>query len=388
MKFNRAFFLAFAASLTMLLTACGGGPQAANWPGMSTDGENVYLADGQFVHIVQLSDGKPKTTSTPETPDFWQLLSQMFNPTPVGLPPLRFPLKADATIAIYTTPVLTGDGQLIVGNAATEHYQLFSVDPSSVQVNWSFDEAKGSWLGSALVTGDTILAASSDGKVYALDLKGQKRWESTVSQHALWSAPVTDGKQVFISTLDHQVVALDLQTGKQSWKVVLDTSALASPALTVDGVLYIGTLSGNLYALKTSDGSKVWDTVLDGNIWSTPVIDGDTLYVGTSKGTAGELYALKTADGQKIWSHDETGSIVASPLVLPEQIVYVTETGHIQSLNKNNTPKWQADIAGAKIYTAPMFAGGVILIAPMQAQFSLVAYDPTGLQKWTFSPVR
>src|SRR5258706_3064665 len=380
MKFNRFFFFAFAALLSVLLSACGGAPPAANWPGMTSDGKNVYITDVQFVYTVQVSDGKPVTVIVPGSD---------------GTPkPMRFPAEGDANLSFYAAPALTADGQMILGNglagtADAGPRLLYSVDPVTDTQKWTFAESKGIWLGSAAVSADSIFAASGNGKVYALDLNGKKRWEAAVSQHALWSAPVTDGKQVFVSTLDHEIIALDAQTGEQYWKAGLDTSIIASPVVAADGMLYVGTLSGSLYALKTADGSKVWQTALDGNIWSTPVVDGDALYIGTSKGAAGKLYALKTADGQTVWTHDEAGSIIASPLVLPDQIIYVTEAGHIQSLNKNGTSKWLApEIQGAKIYTAPILSGDFIIIAPMQAQFILAAYDQNGVQKWTFAPAK
>jgi hypothetical protein len=66
--------------------------------------------------------------------------------------------------------------------------------------------------------------------------------------------------------------------------------------------------------------------------------------------------------------------------------VYVTEKGLIQSRDKNGSSKWQGTIENAKLYTAPLLAGDVILIAPMNAKFLLAAYDLNGAQKWTFAP--
>jgi outer membrane protein assembly factor BamB len=377
MKFNRLFFFLSAALLSVFLSACGGPPPAANWPGMTSDGKNIYITDVQFIYIVQASNGQA-----------------VMIPGPDGVAkPLRFPADSDASVNFYAAPLLTADGQMILGNGMVGNPDagprlLYSVDPTAGTPKWTFAESKGVWLGSAVSSGDSIYAASGNGKVYALDLKGKKRWEAAISSHALWSAPVTDGKLVYISTLDHQIIALNAQSGAQAWKTDLETTLIASPIVTADGTLYVGTLSGNLYALKTSDGSKVWQAALDGNIWSTPVVDGDKLYIGTSKGALGKLYALNVADGKTVWTHDEARAIVASPLVLPDQIIYVTEAGHIQSLNKDNSPKWQVDIQGAKIYTAPILVGDQIVIAPMQAQFILAAYDQNGLQKWTFAPAK
>jgi outer membrane protein assembly factor BamB len=381
MKFNRIFFFILAVSVSILLSACGGVP-ASNWPGVASDGKTIYVTNVNFIHMVQASDGRPVTA-----------------PGADGvLKPLRFPAQNDGSLAFYTAPAVTADGGIIVGNGMASGYQFYNTDPNAGAhllynvdtttgtPKWAFAEAKGIWLGSAIVSGDGIYAPSGNGKVYALDLNGKKRWEASVSAQPLWSAPATDGKLVFISTLDHEIIALDLQTGTQRWNVELDASIVSTPAVA-NGSLYVGTLSGSLYALNAADGSEVWQVTLkDNNLWSTPVADGDTLYVGTSEGTAGKLYAINIANGQTVWIKNEASSIIASPLVLPEQVVYVTEAGQIQSLNKNGTIKWDAKIDGAKIYTAPILAGDFIIVAPMHVQPILAAYDLTGNQKWTFAP--
>jgi len=43
---------------------------------------------------------------------------------------------------------------------------------------------------------------------------------------------------------------------------------------------------------------------------------------------------------------------------------------------------------GGKIYTTPVTAGDLILVAPYQAQVALVALDANGKQAWTFTPAK
>ena len=371
MKFKHVLFFVFAGLLSTLLTACGSAP-LANWPGMTSDGKNVYLADGQFVYTVQVNDGKELTTSTVDGPV-----------------PMRFPLTADGNMSIYGAPALTSDGQMIVGNASTliNDHILYSIDPASGAIKWTFTDAKGIWLAGAAVSADTIYAAAGDGKVYAIDFKGKKRWEAAVSTDALWSTPVSDGKLVYVATVAHDVIALDSATGKQRWKMELDNAIIGAPAIGADGMLYVGTLSGNLYALNAAEGSQVWLTKLQGGIWSTPVLDGNTLYVGTSDSTAGKFYAINAVDGKLLRTIDDTGAIIASPLITKDQVIYVTETGFINFLDKNGSASVApVKIENAKIYTTPILAGDFILIAPMHAAFTLAAYNQKGVQQWTFVP--
>jgi outer membrane protein assembly factor BamB len=365
MKFNRVFFFVFVASMVVLLSACGSAP-ATNWPGMASDGTHVYLADGQYIYNVLLSDGIEVTTQTAD-----------------GTVPARFPLKAEGTKSFYAAPALTADGQLVIGSAAQGEHTLYSIDVASGAVKWTFPGLSRPWLAGALVLNDSIYAPAGDGKLYAFSLNGVKRWDFIAAEHSLWTAPVTDGKLIFLATLNHDVYALS-PTGKKVWSVSLDNGIIGAPSI-VDGTLFVGTLSGNLYALNTADGTQKWVKMLEGGIWGTPATDGATVYVGTVKGAAGKFYAIDASNGQITWSKDEAGAIAAGPLLTNDQVICVTETGRIQSWDKTGTPKWQADIENAKLYTPPFLAGDVILIAPMNAKFLLAAYDLNGAQKWTFT---
>jgi len=366
MKFNRVLFFVLVASLAVLLSACGAAP-ANNWPGVATDGSHIYLADGQYVYKILLSDGTEVTTQTADGPV-----------------PARFPLKAEGSKSFYATPALTLDGQLVIGSAATSEHTLYSIDPATGAVKWTFPGLKSPWLAGALVLNDTIYAPSGDGNLYGFSLNGEKRWEFAASTHSLWTTPITDGKLVYLATLDHEVFAIN-SAGKKVWNAKLDNGIIGAPSV-VDGTLFVGTLSGNLYALSTTDGSQKWVKALEGSIWGTPATDGTNVYVGTVNGTAGKFYIVNAANGQIVNTKDEEGSITAGPLVTPDQVVYVTEMGRIQSLDMTGAPKWQGTIENAKLYTAPLLAGDVILIAPMNAKFLLAAYDLNGAQKWTFAP--
>ena len=365
MKFNRVFFFALVISLSILLTACGAAP-ATNWPGLATDGTHVYLADGQYIYNVLLSDGTEVTMQTADGPV-----------------PARFPIKADTKKSFFAVPALTSDGQLVIGSAAASDHTLFSIDPVSGAVKWTFLGLKSPWLAGALVLDNAIYAPAGDGKLYAFSLTGEKLWDFQAADHALWTAPVTDGKLIYLATLNHEVYAIN-PAGNKVWSFEFDNGIIGAPSI-VDGTLFVGTLSGNLYAINAADGSQKWVKLLEGGIWGTPVTDGTNVYVGTVNGKVGKFYAVNASNGQVVWSKDDEGAIAAGPLLTADQVVYVTELGRIQSLDKSGAPKWQATIENAKLYTPPFLAGDVILIAPMNAKFLLAAYDLNGAQKWTFT---
>lgn len=371
MKLNRSFFsVAFIALFAFLLSACAAAP-ATNWPGVAAQGDLIYLANGTHVYAVQASNGSDATANLAGK-----------------VSPLRFPLEADGKMSFYATPALTADGLLLIGSAASGAHGFYAAEAATGSIKWTFEGTKP-WLAGALVLGDSIFAPAGDGKLYAFHTSGEKIWEQALSEHALWTTPVTDGTNLYVATLNHEIYCLAPDSGKILWKVELDNGIIGHPAL-LDGVLYVGTLSGNLYALNTTAGAELWKTQLDGNIWGTPGVNAENkaLYIGTVFGTAGKFYALNLENGQVIWSKDDEGSIIAGPLVTPDQVIYVTETGRVQSLDQNGAPKWQADFPKNKLYTPPLLVGDSIIVTPMGSEFLMAAYTLGGAQKWTFTPAK
>jgi outer membrane protein assembly factor BamB len=118
-------------------------------------------------------------------------------------------------------------------------------------------------------------------------------------------------------------------------------------------------------------------------VWSTPSLDGDTLYFGD---VDGNIYAFNTSTGQLNWNPVKPdGPVTASPLVREDHILIATESGSIFALGRDGKVLWQEEVGG-KIYTTPIAAGDLTIVAPLETEFYLAALDLNGRQVWTFTP--
>ena len=110
--------------------------------------------------------------------------------------------------------------------------------------------------------------------------------------------------------------------------------------------------------------------------------DGQNIYFGDLEGN---LFAVEASSGNQLWTIQPDGPIVGSPLVMAENIVFATESGSVYAVDNEGKIVWQRDIGG-QIYTEPVAGIDQIVIAPMQAEFSLALLDANGNQVWTFTP--
>ncbi len=343
---------------SVLLSACATGTSTASWPGLAADKDNAYLANGQFVYAVRLADAAK----------IWQYPAQ------------------GGTAEFFSDPVLTPDGQLLVGSSGRDN-ALYSLDPAKGTSKWAVPfTANDRWVASPLVVGNTIYAPNNNGTLYALQLAtGQLAWSVPVGR-SLWGTPSTDGKLIFVTSLDHFLYAVDPNSHKVAWKTDLGGAIPSSPFVASDGSsVYLGSFAKKVYAVDTGKGAVRWSADLKNWAWSTPILIGDTLIASD---ISGNLYSLAAASGKNTWPEVKPdGPITASPLALPDGgVVVATESGFLYAYKPDGSLLWPPVNIGGKIYTAPVLAGDRILVAPMGAPHWLYAVNSKdgSLVQWFF----
>ncbi len=110
--------------------------------------------------------------------------------------------------------------------------------------------------------------------------------------------------------------------------------------------------------------------------------DGQNVYFGDLEGN---LFAIDAASGEQLWTIQPDGPIVGNSLIMDGAIVFATESGSVYAVDNEGKIVWQEDVGG-QIYTAPVAGAERIIVAPMQAEFSLAFLDANGNQVYTFTP--
>lgn len=348
-------FVLVAAAL--LLSACGTLP-ATSWPGISASDETAYMASGQYVYAVRLSDGS----------ELW-----------------RYPAKVEKNNRqFYAAPALA-DGLVVAGDYSGG---IVGLDPANGSELWrqSYDNK---FIASPVVVGDTILAANANGTLYALDFKGNEKW-SYVTSSAIWSKVVSDGSKVYLAGMDHQMHAIDLLTGKEAWSTDLGAACIDAPAISEDA-LFIATLANEIISVNFNDGSINWRKDFPNHLWTRPRLAEGALYFGD---TAGIIYKLNAVDGSEVWQltvGDANGAgVVGEPIEIPDGLAFATQNGKIFKVNPNQERLGTLSITG-KLYSGPVYVPGIterLLVGVVNGEAPMVALDKNGTELWSFVPAK
>ncbi len=384
---KKFLFLTVALLAVILLSGCASGSVRGNtWPGLSASNNVAYLSDGPFIYAVDVNNGT----------ELW-----------------RYPGQRDSKLLFYTTPYVTSDGLIIVGSSGSDA-SLLALKPNgnaTPSVAWSYSGTKFHWVAAPLQIDNKLYAPNSDGNLYIFDLNDGQTSKQPVQVLALsndlWAQPGTDGKNLYLSALDHSLFAVNKDNYKVAWQEDLGVAITSTPLLASDGNLYVGTFASNLEKLDPAAGNPQAVQKTTDWVWGTPAELNKSLYFGD---LSGNLYSYNLETGKYNWnpillppdnwdpastkadksaSEASATAITASPIVVNGNILVATESGAIYKVSPDGKFElWggQNQQPGGKIYTTPVLAGNLVLVSPMNSGAFLYAYDLNGNQKWSFKP--
>lgn len=335
------------------------------WPGLTAGSERVYVAEtnGQ-VFALDPSTGDVLWSYPQIEQSGGGLLSACSGRAPSDGP-------------FYAAPT-PGSELVYLSSAGEPTASLFrpSVNTSGLRalnklgiLQWEFKGTDSRSVASPILSGNTVYMSSSDHDVYAIDVETHDaRWVFE-TDNWVWARPVVTDRVVYVASMDHRLYAVDAGTGEEMWRFDQSTSALPSAPALAGGVLYLGSLGGNLYAIDAATGALLWQVQVDGGLWATPRVEGNALYFGTLSGV---VYARDARDGSPVWEHSVAGEVRGTPAYV-DGVVYIgSENGQLYALSaadgtEQTSPLGQA-LANASIYTSPIYDGQRLYIVATNAE--------------------
>lgn len=238
------------------------------------------------------------------------------------------------TSASILAPALVSDHRVVaLGNDGT----VTATDSTTGQMAWTFDIPMPSLSirgtsAPILFDENTVIVAGAAGRIYGLDLAtGVPKWERRIAVSDGTSEvqrlidvdgdPLVSGRQLYVVSYQGQLAAMSLDDQQINW--VVDTSSLRSPAEGL-GNIYVSTVDGKILAIDEQSGKTVW--TLDALAYrglSNPVVVGRYLVVGDSKGY---LHLIEQTEG-KVVGRVKTSGAVSTLRVVGDRLLVNSATG-------------------------------------------------------------
>jgi eukaryotic-like serine/threonine-protein kinase len=274
---------------------------------LATDGTLLFVAAGEAIHALRLSDGSVTWRSPANT---------------------------------LTAPLLVKDGWIIAASEGKITARR-ATDGSTV---WAVDS--GVQREAPAISGDVLFVPLADGRVIARDLaNGQARWERRVSGaprellvvddriffggddkafyclnagsgEIEWRRRVgavvrgrasTDGERVFFAALDNMIRAVDRWNGEQRWQKGVPFRPLVGP-LAAGGAVFVLGSGTEMRVLLAADGNNAGTITFPARVALTPAF---------SETAGGVVLAAVTGGLEESWKLSLTHPVPVTPTARP-----------------------------------------------------------------------
>ena len=207
-----------------------------------------------------------------------------------------------------------------------------------------------------------------------------------------WSAGSVSGDNLFIGTMEGELLAVQKETGDLAWRRQIPTSEdsdraiYGRPAVT-DSAVFVGGYDGSLYAYDWQ-GDLLWQEPLPGRIVGGPAVHGNHVLIGTgtvssADGAGGSLHAIDIQTNDPSWTYHTDGPVWSTPTV-EDGVVLVGSLDHnVYAVNlEDGSEKWRFRSGGA-VSSGLAVAGGLVIFGSFDS--TLYALDvETGSLVWRF----
>ncbi|TNE66946.1 MAG: pyrrolo-quinoline quinone [Alphaproteobacteria bacterium] len=314
-------------------------------------------------------------------------------------------LNADSAIAdlavVLPKPYRNGNWSQVGGNATHTVQHLALAD--TISQAWRTKIGEGDEKYQRIISGPV----AADGRVYAVDVKGDVTAVSLADGKRLWHTEIDNPDErskvgfgggvayhagrVYVTSGYGILVALDASTGREVWRFKNLVPFRGAPT-AVDGKVFALTHDNQMLALNAENGERLWDQVgIAENAGmlgaASPAYDGSAMVAALS---SGELITLRGGNGRILWQDSLSSSrrltplatiadIDGSPVIDRNKVYAISHSGRMVAIDmRNGERSWEADIAGVN---TPAVAGNFAFVTTIDAQVVCVALGD-GRVRW------
>jgi outer membrane protein assembly factor BamB len=278
--------------------------------------------------------------------------------------------------------------------------RIYTLDASSLVSSFNASSGAQQWRRSFIPEKETgaegyggglaidngrLYVSNGFGTVYALDpSNGKPIWEKKLGL-PVRASPTAVGDRVFVITKGGVFFCLSGADGSELWQfrgLPQVTSLSYSPSPAVDGdVVTVPYPNGDVVALSVADGTLLWQENLAKTRTTTsfaamsdaasPAMANGVAY---SIGHGGRFVATQQTTGERLWALEIAS--VQRPWVAGNNVFVVNTIGQLMAVDsKAGTVRWTTKLPGAKIWSGPVLAGGMLWLTSSKGQ--LVGVEAT-----------
>lgn len=287
-----------------------------------------------------------------------------------------------------STPVVTGGKVITLGVSAI----LSCYDAGSGKLLWRRDNPSGAvpqfFTGLSPLVVDNLcilhLGTKDNGEILALDINTGKekwKWSGEGPAYASPSLMKIDNKKLLVFITEKNLLAIDLADGKLVWQIATPLQQRyfnsASPYIDGNIIYYTGQGTG-MKAVKVEKSgnsytaTELWSNPELGTKWNTPVLKNGNLYGFSDQK---RIFCMNAATGKTAWIDNVVNSDFSTIVDCGSLLLGLASTGNLIVLKPEPTAYSEVakyKVAETPVYAFPVVAGNSIFVKDAE---SLMLYQ-------------
>ena len=146
--------------------------------------------------------------------------------------------------------------------------------------------------------------------------------------------PAVDNEIVFAASDTGELLAVNLNTGRQLWVQKLKVPLSAGPAAG-SGLVVVGSSKGTVIAVDGATGRELWRTRVNSELLSAPAISEKVVVM---RSVDGRLHGFDSKNGKELWSVEQQVPRLslrgtAIPIIAKEEAVSGFDNGKVMAVS-------------------------------------------------------
>ena len=256
---------------------------------------------------------------------------------------LLFSLSAASQLWEYSTEGQISTKPVVFQNSivvASDDGKIYALDPTSGSRRW--DAVVGKTPNEVLLFDGGVVASVSSGALVKVGPTGAVLWKLDLTQmNATYVYGASANQNEVFVTTDNGLYAVG-KDGKVKAKLLNFSEVITSSAPAAGADFAVFGRGKTLYRVSDTGVTQWKASLSQGTFWlSRPVIDGNTVYIGALDG---RMHAYILSAGNELWETATKNWVVSTPMV-SNGVVYVgSDDGNVYALDgSSGNVNWAAE---------------------------------------------
>jgi len=209
---------------------------------------------------------------------------------------------------------------------------------------------------------------SWNGKIYCLDLKGNKIWNKQIGWSST-STPTIKQDLVFVGS-SNGVFALNKENGDIIWQKEIGT--VASNPTVYKNQVFCASTNGYIYSLNIKNGEIIWKYKTEDDIISSPNVYKDVVYAGSNEN---KFHAFDVKTGERLWTFNTKAPVTSEACFYNDFIIIGSNDHNLYALDKKDgNVEWKFT-TGWGITTKPVIYKKTIFVGSLDNNLYAINAD-------------